>query len=209
MSPVSPVSLPSARWLAALCVASGFLGLLAPSSAIADDDERFDRRGAIGLAFVYAGDDFDHLAGQSGGTDDAVGGTFWLTYRFNQWLATQARGDYVYGFELNFGGDDADTQYAQGSLGVRLFPLAPLTEAFDDRVEPFVDLTAGVGHVDRYLGGSADQKEIGFAARFAVGADIWLTESIGVELSSFYNLGTGEIVDFSYYGGTTGVTYRF
>ena len=208
MSPVSPVSLHLARSLAALCILGGSLVLVA-SKATADDEERFDRPGTIGLAFVYASDDFDHVAGQSGGTDDAVGGTFWLNYRFNQWIASQARGDYVRGFQLGFDGDDATTQYAQGSLGIRVFPLAPLTEGFDDRVEPFVDLTGGVGHADRYLGGSLDQKEIGFAARFAAGADVWLTDSIGLEFSAFYNLGTGEIVDFSYYGGTTGVSYRF
>ena len=43
----------------------------------------------------------------------------------------------------------------------------------------------------------------------AAGADVWLTDSIGLEFSAFYNLGTGEIVDFSFFGGTTGVAYRF
>ncbi len=208
MSPVSPVSLQSTRRLATLCVV-GFGLVIAVPPAIADDEDRFARPGAVGAAFVYAGDDYDDLDAQSGGTDDGYGGTFWMTYRFNQWVASQVRGDYIKGFEVSFGGDDVDTQYGQGTLGARLFPLAPFTESIDDRVEPFVDLTGGIGHVDRNLGGRADKKQYGFVARFAAGADVWLTASIGIELSAFYNLGTGRLFDYSYFGGTAGVTYRF
>lgn len=210
MPPVSPAYLNPARWLATVGLVGLVVAAFAPT-AMADDDEgdRFDRRGAVGAAFVYAGDDYEDLAGQSGATDDGLGGTFWMTYRFNQWVASQVRGDYINGFEVRFGGDDVSTEYGQASIGVRLFPLAPLTKGFDDRVEPFVDLTGGLGHADRNLGGRSDRKAFGFAARFAAGTDIWLTESIGIELSAFYNLGVGALFDYSYFGGTSGLTYRF
>ena len=208
MSPVSPVFLNSARWLVALGVASVAVALVAPT-AMADDEDRFERRGAIGAAYVYAEADYDHVPGQGSGFEEGNGGTIWLTYRFNQWFASQVRGDYVRGFEVRFGGNDVASQYGQATIGGRFYPLAPLTEGFDDRVEPFVDLTGGIGHVDRNLGGTSDQKQYGFVARFGAGADLWLTESIGLEIGAFYNLGTGRLLDFSYYGGTGGVTYRF
>ena len=209
MSPVSPVSLNSARWLVALGVASLAVAFVVPT-AMAEDDDRFERRGAIGVGYVYAASDYDHVPGQGGGNDGASGFTIRMTYRFNQWVASHARGDYVRGFDVRFLGDDVDADYGQGTIGVRVFPLAPLTEAFDDRVEPFLDATGGIGHVTRnFQGAVSDEKEYGFAARFAAGADIWLTDSIGVELGAFYNLGTGELYDYSYYGGTGAVTYRF
>ena len=211
MSPVSPASVSYARWLVALCVASLAVIMIAPA-AVADQDEgdRFEgRRGTVGLAYVYGESDFDHEPGSGTHIDQADGGTFWMTYRFNQWIASQVRGTYLNGFEIRFNGNDRGTQIGQATLGARLFPLAPLTAAIDDRVEPFLDVSLGLSHVDRQLGGSSKRKKWGVVSRFGGGADFWITDAIGIELSGFYNLAIGQIVDYSNYGGTAGLTTRF
>ncbi|MEM9173804.1 MAG: outer membrane beta-barrel protein [Myxococcota bacterium] len=205
---MSPTTSFSPRGLVTACVV-GLAALLIAPNALADEDRFEGRRGVIGLAYVYAESDFDFEPGQGNHVDQANGGTVFLTYRFNQWIASQARGTYLRGFEIRFAGNDESTEIGQGTIGVRLFPLAPLTAAIDDRVEPFLDLTGGLSHVDRGLSGNSKRSAYSFLARFGGGADVWITDAVGIELSGFYNLGVGDIYDYRNYGGTAGILYRF
>lgn len=221
MSPVPPVySSPALRRLRSgtprlLCrdlgrVLGAALVVFFLSAPLASADEnRFERPGSVGLAYVAAFENFDHVAGSGSHIDQANGGTIWLSYRFNQWVASVTRAEVVDGFDIRFGGNDAGTILASGYLGVRVFPLAPISEGLDDRIEPYLETVLGIGWGERDLGGSVDQREVGFVARFSAGVSFWLTESIGLDVGALYHQPTGELQDWAYYGASAGLQYRF
>ncbi|GEM_PF-6381176 len=219
MSPVP--ALPSSAYASAYASALGraltclavltALVTFGASTAVAQEkeDSRFALPGTIGAAYVLAVENFDHLPGQAGNTGEGHGGTVFMTYRFNQWIASVVRGELIDGFEIGFAGDDVKTLLAQGSLGARIYPVAPLTGVLDHRIEPYVEAVGGFGFGERNLGLALDQREYGFVARFAAGAEVWLTEQIGLDVSALYNQPTGELVDWAYYGASAGLIYRF
>jgi len=224
MSPVPALSSSAdasalGRFLTCLAVLTALVSFGASSAAAQDkEDPRFALPGTIGAAYVVAFENFDHLQGQEGDTGEGHGGTVFMTYRFNQWIASVVRGELIDGFEIGFAGDDVKTLLAQGSLGARIYPAARLTGVIDHRVEPYLEAVGGFGFGERNLGvgfdevGRAfnlDQREYGFVARFAAGAEVWVTEQIGLDVSALYNQPTGELVDWAYYGVSAGLIYRF
>ena len=226
MSPVPALSSSAdasalGRVLTCLAVLTALASFGASSAAAQEkEDSRISLPGTIGAAYVVAFDNFDHLQGQEGDPGEGHGGTVFMTYRFNQWIASVVRGELIDGFEIGFGGDDVKTLLAQGRLGARIYPAAALTGVIDHRVEPYLEAVGGFGFGERNLGvgfdvdvpGLAlnlDQREYGFVARFAAGAEVWVTEQIGLDVSALYNQPTGELVDWAYYGVSAGLIYRF
>lgn len=204
------------RWahVARLLGTAALAIVLGAAAAHAQDDvspdaERFERRGILGAGYVIAFDDFETLENSVGNTSAGQGFSIWLGYRFNAWVATIARGEYVRGLETNFNGNDTDTELASGTLGARVYPLASISERWDDRIEPYAEVTVGLGNVDRDLGSNLEAKETNFVSRFALGFDVWITESVGLTFSSAYWLPAGDLSDFRYYSGNAGVQYRF
>ena len=58
-------------------------------------------------------------------------------------------------------------------------------------------------------GGPTNLKEAEFIARFGLGLDLYLLESVALQASSSYVLPTGDLEDLSYVSVVVGLQYRF
>jgi len=91
------------------------------------------------------------------------------------------------------------------SVNGKVFILPP------SRFQPFV--LAGFGNmearVDRTYGPNIDKTHDGFASRFGVGIDIYITEHIVSSTGADYILPTGNVEYLDYISFGTGLQYRF
>lgn len=179
------------------------------SSASADDDEEQERPGSVGVAYVLFLEDTDISLQGANNPEPAHGGALWLAYRFNDWISSMVRAEYLNGFEFNFEGEDVRTKAVLATMGVKIFPLGPLTDAIDDVVEPFIEIGPGFMASETQLNDTGELREYAFAARFAGGVDINVTDSIGLVFSAAYTQPTAELDELTHYSVTSGVQYKF
>jgi opacity protein-like surface antigen len=129
-------------------------------------------------------------------------------YRFVDFLSAEMNFEYLDGFDFSgFGGDvEGDTISLTGNA--KLFPLSRL---ITDRVDPFLYAGIGLGwaEYESDFGGPANLKEAEFIARFGLGVDLYLLESVAFQASSSYVLPTGDLEDLSYVSVVVGLQYRF
>ena len=78
-----------------------------------------------------------------------------------------------------------------------------------DRVEPFLYAGIGLGWVELDAGSAGSIDDTGFIARFGGGFDLYVTESVALQVSSSYVLTTGDLEDLDYVSLVAGVQYRF
>lgn len=188
--------------------------LLTGVASAASADDAPERPATLGAGYVYAFDDTD-IRFATGDTDDAQGFSLFASYRFNDWLASLVRAEYLDGFEFRYTDtvlsdtDDVRTEIAFASLGVKLFPLAPVTGAILGRVNPYVEASGGFFFAEVGMPRNLQLREYGFAARFAGGVDIGLTDWLELTVAGAYILPTGETQDFRHTTITTGLQYRY
>ena len=193
--------------------------LLGAALAVAGDaaaeqgPDTFDRSGwYLGVSGVYAIENFDRAFGDSAGLG------FRLGYRAWPRLAAELRYEWLEGFDsngpipefmdppldLNHGGVELDTH--QATLGAKLFALT-------GRVQPYGLLGVGMLIVNTELKAPKFEKpfriDVGFAARFGAGVDLYATEHVVIGIEGSYLVPTGSVSGEQYGTVELGLLYRF
>jgi len=168
---------------------------LAASGAFAQD---YARTGAYAqLNGVASFDNFDGVPSSAFGTAIGVSGR--LGYRFDPRFAVEGQVEYT--------GDFVDC--CSVDLTGTLVTLNGKFFVMQEQLQPY--LLAGIGgafaNADAPGFGSFDDSS--FALKFGGGLDFYLNERFGLTLEAAYNIGTGDLDDFSYTGLGWGAFYRF
>lgn len=164
------------------------------SAAHAQDFARIGTYGQLnGVASI---DNFDGVP--SSAFDTAIGVSARLGYRFNPNLAVEGQVEY----SGDFACCGADLTATVVTLNARYYLMT-------ERVQPYVmaGLGGAFGSFDAPGFGSADDS--GFAIKFGGGLDYYLSESWGLTGEFAYNIGTGDMDNFDYFGIGWGAFVRF
>jgi opacity protein-like surface antigen len=168
--------------------------LLGASAAFAQD---YDRGGLYAqLNGVAAFENFDDFP--SSVTDTAIGVSGRLGFRLNPRFAVESQVEYT--------GDFVD---GSGDISATVITLNGKFYFLTDQLQPYAlaGLGGAFGTIDPPGPGSADDG--GFAVKFGGGLDFYFTERLGVMFEAAYNVGTGDLDDFSYTSLGWGAFYRF
>ena len=172
----------------------------------------------VGLGAVYAFEDFDGDAAQLAlpdppyaarfepRFDDSAGIHLLGGYRVTPHFALELGYEWLEGFDAKAAEPDLEVDSHLITLDAKLFALT-------GRVQPFA--RAGVGvHLANIEIVDGDfrkpwEESSGFAARFGIGVDYYLTRHWVVGVEGRYVLSTGDTKHFDYGGLMLGAQYRF
>jgi opacity protein-like surface antigen len=182
-------------------------------------DETYGRPGwYLGLGGVYAFEDLDGDAAQLGlpnppypssfepNFDDSAGINLRGGYRLAPHFAVELEYEWLEGF------DDKGAR-PQLEVDSHLVLLDAKVFALTGRLQPYAKAGVGVHITNLEIVDDAYDKpwegSTGFAARFGIGVDYYLTPHWLLELEGNYLVGTGDAKYFDYGGLMLGAQYRF
>ena len=155
--------------------------------------------GYVGGGVAFGFDNFDLPS--SVDPDSAYGFDVWGGYRFHPNWSTELQLEYVNGFDIDLWGFDVDAQPLTFTGNLKLY-------LSKERFQPFLLTGIGLGWAD-LKGSGVGGDDIGFAARFGGGFDLYLNESWAFQVNSSYVLQTGSLDGVDYISLLTGLQYRF
>ena len=188
--------------------------LLTSVGAARADDPDPDAPGGfyVGVGGVYAFENFDFAF------DDSAGVELRLGWRWNRWIATELRYEWLEGFDstgpirgynvppLNPTLGDVELDTHQVMVNAKLYPI-------EGPIQPYAIVGLGAFIVNTELRAAQFDKpfriDAGFAARLGAGVEVPLSPHWAVAFEGAYLLGTGRVEREPY--GTLGlnVLYRF
>lgn len=172
--------------------------LLAPASVLAQEDEPehkwLERSFYVQAAFSGATQQFSDVSGSYGlGLDIRAG------LRLIPWLGFEVDFEWLDGMNP---GDNGGDNWAT-TINARAYPTTDLIH--EGRIQPY--LLVGIGASSFRTNRS---REIGFASRWGVGVDSYITDQIAVTVGVSYLWSAGTPVkDLNYVSYTAGAMYRF
>ena len=201
-----------AEWIRLVVVV---LVLTFSTAAAAQSDEgEYARTGPyLGIAGTYAIEEFDSRPID---VENTIGLNARVGYRILPYLAAEVQYEWGSDFDLDLSGGDfgnpaageidgeIDTHLA--TVNVKGIYASPTAGPF----QPYLLVGVGVMHavVDVSAPGLSDD-ELGFAARFGGGFDIYFWEHISASLEGAYILPTGDVDDLAYVSFGWGLQYHF
>jgi hypothetical protein len=189
------------------------LGLMVAETSVAQTQTArqepvrgYEYEGAYAQFGVAIGQiDFD-----GGNVDNNTSGGFTMTggYRFLPWLSGEANFTYLGGGSVEVGRFDVgDGSFFAFTFGPKFYPLGALrVEEITDVIQPYGLIQIGGGRFD--VKNSSRWDNSAFVARFMIGFDVWVADSLG-----FFVEGGGHATDADDVDGvgifTVGGQYRF
>jgi len=187
--------------------------VVAGVAAAEKEPDTFARHGwYVGLSGLYAIENFDRAF------DDSAGVSGKLGYRVLPHLAAELRYEWLEGFDSNgaireFDDPDLDLENGDAEIDTHQATLAAKLFALTGRVQPYALLGAGVLVVNTELKASKFKKpyevDVGFAARFGAGVDLYASEQVVIDIEASYLVPTGEVSGEEYGTVGLGLQYRF
>ena len=177
---------------------------LAAGPALADEDE-VEHQWLDTSVYVQAAGSFAFEEFKSGiGGNDSLGFDLAAGFRITSWLATEVQFEWVSGMNpypdnsAEAGGDNWAT-----TVNARAYPT---TDYFmEGRLQPYLLVGIGASSFRTERG-----REIGFATRWGVGVDTYVTEKIALTVGASYLWSIGTPVrDLNYISLNWGAMYRF
>lgn len=184
--------------ISAASLVFALLFLLAPTSVLAQEDEEehrwMERSFYIQAAFSGATEQFKDVSGSYGlGLDIRAG------MRLIPWLAFELDFEWLDG--MNPGGRGGDNWAT--TINARAYPTTDLI--LEGRIQPYLLIGVGASSFR-----TSRSREIGFASRWGVGVDSYITNEIAVTVGVSYLWSAGTPVkDMNYVSYTAGLMYRF
>lgn len=147
--------------------------------------------------------------GDTDGADPGGGGSLAMGFRFNRWVTAEFGAEWIKRIRYDRGGGPlsctGDVKASNGhnaytiTVGGRLY-------ATESRIQPYL-----VGHggliQTRDFGGGKACKETGFVGRMGAGVEIFMDETIALNLSAIYVLPVGGPADHDYLSIAIGLTW--
>ena len=159
------------------------------SRSSSGDGEGYDYTGP----YVQGGFSIGRIDWDGNADSDASGG-FLLGggYRILPWLAIDGQFQFMGGQENVDIGPDRDSEFFAFTVGPKVFPLGFFEiEDIPETIQPYASINLGGGEAD-IEGGREDGV---FVARFILGVDWWVTESLGVFVEGGGYAASGGLVD--------------
>lgn len=185
--------------------------LLAACPALADEEETEHKWMETSLyvqaAGTYAIPDFHKYDGNPSVGFDIVAGI-----RANSWIAGEVQFEWIGDMDPRYGEDAGLALRGGRSFGGAVWATTvnargyPLTDRIlEGRFQPYLLIGLGVSSFRTENG-----REIGFASRWGIGLDAYVTENIALTVGGSYVWSAGTPVkDLSYVSFTWGAMYRF
>jgi len=172
--------------------------LLAPTSVLAQEDEPehkwLERSFYLQAGGSGAGEEFSKTVGT-----DGLGFNLRAGLRLIPWLGFEVDFEWLDGMNP---GDNGGDNWAT-TINARAYPTTDLI--LEGRIQPY--LLVGIGASSFRTNRS---REIGFASRWGVGVDSYITDRIAVTVGVSYLWSAGTPVkDLNYVSYTLGAMYRF
>ena len=208
-----PIVVIAAGFVAALCALPA--AAVEPPTPAAD----YGRSGwYAGLGGVFAFEDLGGDAAQLGlpattyspkfepSFDDSAGVNIRAGYRVTPHFAVEFQYEWLEGFDDNGAKPPLEVDSHLFTLDAKVFALT-------GRIQPYARAGVGVHIANLEIIDSAFEKpweeSTGFAARFGVGVDYYLTPNWALALEGSYLVSTGDTKHFDYGGLMLGAIYRF
>jgi len=183
------------------------------------ETEAYDRSGwYLGVGGVFAFEDLGGDAAQLGlpnppypsqfepDFDDSAGVNIRAGYRFAPRVAVEFQYEWLEGFDDNGAAPRLEVDSSLLTLDAKFFALT-------GRVQPYARAGVGVHFANLEIVNDDFDKpwedSTGFAARFGVGIDYYLTPHWALALEGSYVVSTGDTKHFDYGGLLFGAQYRF